>query len=187
MTVQTPPEPPAPGVRTRRICLFAGFDVDGIIDDTVVAYLRDLSRFADVYYLADCPLEAGELDKLAPYTKGRWAIRHGRYDFGSYSMLARDLVGWDVIETVRRAGAGQRQLLPRPALRPGLRHDGPSGRRTGGGCRRRTSEFTTRDYERRGGPLGLDRVEDLMRQLDLWRYSDFIHVGSYFLVVPVGG
>ena len=42
--------------------------------------------------------------------------------------------------------------------------------------------FTTRDYERQGGPLGLDRVEDLMRQLDLWRYSDFIHVGSYFLV-----
>ena len=61
--------------------------------------MRELSRFADVYYLADCPLEAGELDKLAPYTKGRWAIRHGRYDFGSYSMLARDLVGWDVIET----------------------------------------------------------------------------------------
>ena len=69
-----------------------------IVDDTVVAYLRDLSRFADIYYLADCPLEPGELDKLAPYTKGRWAIRHGRYDFGSYSMLAKELVGWDVIE-----------------------------------------------------------------------------------------
>ena len=27
---------------------------DGIVDDTVVAYVRELSRFADVYYLADC-------------------------------------------------------------------------------------------------------------------------------------
>ncbi len=82
----------------RRVCLFAGFDADGVVDDTVVAYVRELSRFADVYYLADCDLDGGELDKLAPYTKGRWAIRHGRYDFGSYSMLARDLVGWDAIE-----------------------------------------------------------------------------------------
>ncbi len=71
----------------------------GWIDETAVAYVRELSRFADVYYLADCHLEAGELDKLAPYTSGRWAIRHGRYDFGSYSMLARDLVGWDTIAT----------------------------------------------------------------------------------------
>ena len=81
------------------MCLFAGYDLDGLVDETVVAYLRDLSRFADIYYLADCPLEPGELDKLAPYTKGRWAIRHGLYDFGSYSMLAKDLVGWDVIES----------------------------------------------------------------------------------------
>ena len=65
----------------------------------VVTYLADLSRFADIYYLADCELEDGELDKMAPYTKGAWAIRHGRYDFGSYSMLATDLVGWDVIDT----------------------------------------------------------------------------------------
>ena len=99
----------------RRVCLFAGYDGDGLIDDTVVTYVRELSRFADVYYLADCHLEAGELDKLAPYTRGRWTIRHGRYDFGSYSMLARDLVGWDTIAHLRRAAAGQRQLLPAPA------------------------------------------------------------------------
>ena len=82
----------------RRVCLFAGYDRDGIVDDYVVAYVRELSRFADVYYLADSPMEQSELDKLAGITLGAWAVRHGAYDFGSWSMLARDLVGWDVID-----------------------------------------------------------------------------------------
>jgi CDP-glycerol glycerophosphotransferase (TagB/SpsB family) len=86
------------GHTVRRICLFAGYDPDGIVDDYVVALIRELSRFADVYYLADGVMQAGELDKLQPYTLARWAERHGAYDFGSYSMLARDLVGWDAIE-----------------------------------------------------------------------------------------
>ena len=86
------------GEPVRRVCLFAGHDRDGVVDDYVVAYVRELSRFADVYYLADCALDPGELDKLAGITKGAWAIRHGAYDFGSYSMLARELVGWEAID-----------------------------------------------------------------------------------------
>jgi len=85
------------GHTIRRICLFAGYDPDGIVDDCVVAFVRELSRFADVYYLADCAMQEGELDKLRPYTAGRWAYRHGAYDFGSWSALARDHVGWDAI------------------------------------------------------------------------------------------
>ncbi|QDH71039.1 CDP-glycerol glycerophosphotransferase family protein [Marilutibacter alkalisoli] len=87
-----------PGAQVRRICLFAGYDPDGIVDDYVVTFLRELSRYADVYYLADCAMQDGELDKLRPYTKGCWAHRHGAYDFGSWSALARDYVGWDLIE-----------------------------------------------------------------------------------------
>lgn len=82
----------------RRICLFAGYDVDGVIDDYVVDYLKELSRYADVYYLADCEMQAGQLESLADCTKGAWAFRHGDYDMGSYSRLARDLVGWSLIE-----------------------------------------------------------------------------------------
>ncbi len=82
----------------RRVCLFAGYDQDGIVDDHVVHYVRELSRFADVYYLCDGYLEDGELEKLEGITKGAWAIRHAAYDFGSYSMLARALVTWEVIE-----------------------------------------------------------------------------------------
>src|SRR5699024_7114004 len=81
----------------RRACLFAGYDPDGLIDDTAVAYVRELSRHADVWYLADGGMRPGELDKLAGITQGAWAQRHGAYDFGSWSMLARDLVGWDTL------------------------------------------------------------------------------------------
>jgi hypothetical protein len=83
----------------RRICLFAGFDAQGRVDDTVVAYVRELSRFADVYYLADSYLPDRELAKLEGITRGAWAVRHGCYDFGSYSMLAHELVGWETVRS----------------------------------------------------------------------------------------
>ena len=98
-----PPPPERPtrplGPDPRRICLYAAYDSDGIVDDYVVTYLRELARHADVYYLADGVLEPGELDKLVDVTRGAWSIPHGGYDFGSFSALARDLVGWDVIDT----------------------------------------------------------------------------------------
>lgn len=86
------------GGKIRRICLFAGYDPDGIVDDCVVAFLRELSRFADIHYLADCAMSDSELDKLRPYTVSRRAYRHGAYDFGSWSALAREHVGWEAIE-----------------------------------------------------------------------------------------
>ncbi|TNC48899.1 rhamnan synthesis F family protein [Mumia zhuanghuii] len=97
--------PPRPGTvlsperGVRRACLFAAYDIDGIIDDSLVEYVRELSRFSDVFLLADCDVDARELHKLDGITAGAWAIRHGAYDFGSYSMLARDLVGWNVLES----------------------------------------------------------------------------------------
>ncbi len=81
----------------KRICLFAGFDKDGIVDDYVVAYISELSKYADVFYLAACLILDEELDKLNEITVGRWAIKHGDYDFGSYQRLANHLVGWDTI------------------------------------------------------------------------------------------
>ncbi len=80
----------------RRICLFAGYDRDGIVDDYVVAYVSDLARHADVYYLADCRMRDGELHKLSRHVRGAWSQAHGKYDFGSYSELVRR-VGWEAI------------------------------------------------------------------------------------------
>jgi len=94
---------PRPGVRIaggagpRRVCLFAGYDADGRVDDYVVRYVRELSRHADVYYLADCWMAPEELERLAPFVKGAWAERHGTYDFGSWSRLATTHVGWEAI------------------------------------------------------------------------------------------
>ncbi|MGJ4727999.1 CDP-glycerol glycerophosphotransferase family protein [Luteimonas sp. SDU101] len=87
----------APLSAPRRICLFAGYDADGRVDDYVVRYVRELSRHADVYYLADCWMAPEELERLAPFVKGAWADRHGTYDFGSWSRLATTYVGWESI------------------------------------------------------------------------------------------
>lgn len=86
----------APGRRVRRLCLFAAYDPDGLVDDCTLAYLRELARHADVHYLADCEMKPGELDKLADCTRSAHAERHGEYDFGSYARLVRQL-GWDAI------------------------------------------------------------------------------------------
>lgn len=83
----------------RRICLFAGYDVDGLIDDYVIEYLTELSKFCDIYYLSASQMRLGELDKLNGIVKNSWAIEHDAYDFGSWALLAREYVGWNVIDT----------------------------------------------------------------------------------------
>lgn len=88
----------APGADVRRICLLAGHDPDGTVDDCVVELARELGRFSDVYYLADCIMRDGQLAKLDAYVAGRWAYRHGTYDFGSWSALATRHVGWNTID-----------------------------------------------------------------------------------------
>ena len=54
------------------------YDRDGVVDDYVVDYLRELARHADVFYLADGVLESGELDKLEGITRGPGASRTRR-------------------------------------------------------------------------------------------------------------
>jgi hypothetical protein len=174
--------PPVVPGRPRRACLFAGFDGDGIVDDYVVQYVAELSRHADVYYLADCSLEEGELDKLAPYTQGRWTIRHGRYDFGSYAMLARDLVGWETLEGYDEVLlTNDSSYLLRPLDEVFATMDARPAHWWG--LQATDDDFLPRDQERLGRRL---RVQDLVaesRETRPWRMSDSFHVGSYFLVL----
>ncbi|WP_017934035.1 CDP-glycerol glycerophosphotransferase family protein [Nocardioides sp. Iso805N] len=79
----------------RRACLFAAFDAEGTVDEATRLLIAELDRHCDVFVLYDNYMSPDELAKLADITVGAWAVRHGAYDFGSYSMLARDLVGWD--------------------------------------------------------------------------------------------
>ncbi|WNC71294.1 CDP-glycerol glycerophosphotransferase family protein [Thalassotalea psychrophila] len=81
----------------RRVCLFAGYDSQGVIDTYVVDYLAEISKYADIYYLADSEILADEMNKISHIVKGAWSFRHGAYDFGSYAKLALHLVGWENI------------------------------------------------------------------------------------------
>lgn len=86
------------GQEVRRVCLFAGYDAHGKVDDYVIDLITELSRHSDVFYLADCSIAPNELTKLNDITKKAWAFRHGEYDFGSYSRLAIHLVGWKTLQ-----------------------------------------------------------------------------------------
>jgi len=170
----------ADGASIRRICLFAAYDVDGIVDDYVVAYLAELSRHADVYFLADGPLEKDQLARLADVTVGAWAIRHGEYDFGSYSRLARDLVGWDVIETYDELLlVNDSCYLVRPLDEVFARMDVEAGHWWG---MQLTAPTYAAETSAELPPLPLDRAKAEFQQREIATYHHFAHVGSYFLV-----
>ena len=81
----------------RRLCLFAGYSHAGRIDDHVVHYVRELSKFADVYYQAANDMVDGELEKLGTITLGSWAEAHAKYDFGSWEKLFFR-IGWQEVQ-----------------------------------------------------------------------------------------
>lgn len=68
----------------KRLAVFVGYDKDSIIHDYVVYYLSELSKSADIIYVADNDLSQCGIDKIKPYTIKIIAQRHGEYDFGSY-------------------------------------------------------------------------------------------------------
>jgi CDP-glycerol glycerophosphotransferase (TagB/SpsB family) len=173
-----------PATTVRRACLFAGYDRDGLVDETVVAYLRELSRHADVWYLADGDMRAGQLEKLSGITRGAWCVRHGAYDFGSWSMLARDLVGWDALQ------AYEEVLLVNDSCYLLRSLDDVFARMNGKACdwwgmQATKGLFATRHLAdnqfREPVPMDEVRREWLPRYAQAYPY-DF-HVGSYFLAL----
>lgn len=164
--------------RARRICLFAAFDVDGVIDDYVLAYLRDLSRHADVYYLADGVMARSELARLAEVTAGAWAIPHGRYDFGSYAMLATELVGWDTIEQYdEMLFANDSCYLLRSLDDTFARMDERAADWWG-------MQVTKRDFARAEGntePIPLAQAKVLRTERDRWDPHYRTHISSYLV------
>lgn len=169
------------GSRVHRICLLAGFDPHGIVDDHVVQLARELSRFADVYYLADCAISERELQRLEPWVAGRWAYRHETYDFGSWGALASKHVGWkaigeaDELLLVNDSGYLVRELQPVFDKMRSTACDWWGLQATKG-------MFATRDRASNAfqQPIEMTRVRsDLM---DSYRddYSYDFHIGSYF-------
>ena len=76
-----------------RLFLFAGYDKDNIVADSLVYYVKTLSKYGDVIVCMDNDLPQTEIQKLKPFTIHTIAQRHGEYDFGSYKrayQYARD-------------------------------------------------------------------------------------------------
>lgn len=73
-------------MKTKRLFLFAAYDKQGIIDDTLMHYLRYLSGIGDIVFVMDNDASKEELKKLddIPNVLHVSAKRHGEYDFGSY-------------------------------------------------------------------------------------------------------
>ena len=79
----------------KRLFLFASYDKDKIIDDSLLYYLRRLSELGDIVFIMDNDVSESELKKLSkiPNVLYVCAARHGEYDFGSYKrgyIWARD-------------------------------------------------------------------------------------------------
>jgi len=70
--------------KTKRLFLFAGYDKNGIIDDSLILYVRTLSKLGDVVLCMDSTCKKSETNKLKHYVLHAIAKRHGEYDFGSY-------------------------------------------------------------------------------------------------------
>src|SRR5690606_18967312 len=179
-----PNRPVGPGLRPEqsdaaRVCLFAAYDPDGLVDDSVLRYVRELSRHADVYYLADCTMAPGELDKLEPYVKGAWAERHGAYDFGSWSRLARDLVGWGTIERYDEL------LLVNDSCYLLRSLDDVLARMSATACDWWGLQATQRSFVSLADGAALPTVDSLVNVessvLPRTRHLDALHVSSYFV------
>lgn len=69
---------------TKRLFLFAGYDKHGIIDASLVMYVRALNKLGDIVVCMDSDCTKDELQKLQDITLHAMAARHGEYDFGSY-------------------------------------------------------------------------------------------------------
>ncbi|MBO4626180.1 MAG: DUF616 domain-containing protein [Alphaproteobacteria bacterium] len=68
----------------KRLFLFAGYDPDGIIDNTLVYYLDTLSQLGDIVLVMDCDVADKSKLKNIKNLIHVSTSRHGEYDFGSY-------------------------------------------------------------------------------------------------------
>lgn len=83
----------------KRLCLLAGYNKHGIVQDYVVYYVKQMSKIADVYYLGDFnKVDQKELDRLKPYTKFADAYRHGKYDYGCWQEMIINIIGWEKVK-----------------------------------------------------------------------------------------
>ena len=163
----------------RRACLFAMYDPDGLVDDTVGAYVAELARHADVYVCADGSLRDGQLARLSA-ASGAWVRAHGAHDFGSWSALARELVGWEALAAYDEVVlANDSCWLVRPL-------DDVFARMGARDCDFWGLQLTARRFEPEPSEPQSVPLEEVRRSWlppTAFRYPELVHVGSYFLAL----
>lgn len=69
----------------KRLAIFASFNKDGKIKDSVVYYIKNLKEITDgIIFVTDNPVIESELKKIEKYITVAQCLRHNEYDFGSY-------------------------------------------------------------------------------------------------------
>ena len=183
---RTPRDETTVRVPPRRACLFAAYDPDGLVDDTVVAYVSELARHAEVFVCFDGSLQPGQLDRLSGLVAGAWVRPHGAHDFGSWSVLARELVGWDALAAYDEVLlVNDSCWLLRPLDEVFARMDARPGDFWG-------LQVTARRFEPEPSQpqsVPLAEVKRSWLPPTAFRVAELVHVGSYFLALrrPVLG
>ncbi|MBQ8887465.1 MAG: hypothetical protein IJY61_07185 [Candidatus Gastranaerophilales bacterium] len=69
----------------KRLCIFAHYDKNNLIDDYIIYYLRELKKsFNKIIFVSDSDLSKKETDKIIDLVDYIQAFNHGEYDWGSY-------------------------------------------------------------------------------------------------------
>lgn len=69
----------------KRLCIFAHYDKDNIVDDYVIYYLKELKKLCNkIIFVSDSDLSKSETDKIINLVDYVQAFNHGEYDWGSY-------------------------------------------------------------------------------------------------------
>ena len=112
--------------------------------------------------------------------QGSWARRHGAHDFGSWSLLARELVGWAALEAYDEVLlANDSCWLLRPLDEVFARMDRQA-------CDFWSLQVTARLFEPEPGEpqaLPLDEVKRDWIPRSVFRSRQSAHLGSYFLAL----
>jgi lipopolysaccharide biosynthesis protein len=145
-----------------------------------VAYVAELARHADVFVLADGSLRPGELERLSGFAAGAWVRAQGAHDFGSWSLLARELVGWDALASYDEVLlANDSCWLLRPLDEVFARMDVRA-------CDFWGLQVTARRFEPEPSQPQAVPLEEVRRSWlppTAFRYPELVHVGSYFLAL----
>ncbi len=68
-----------------RVCVFAHYDINNIIQDYVVYYLSQLKKICKtLIFVSDSNIDSKEIEKISKYIDKCIIGRHEEYDFGSY-------------------------------------------------------------------------------------------------------